>query len=127
MARTVGSAPLLACTAVVFSLSLGLGCNASDGTGNVFPSGGAGGSGGSSGSVGGGGTGGEGGVLIPPDDGGGIPDPVGPAEVFGHSASTLYKLNPDTKEVTVVAQFSGCSSVIDIALDADSNIIGTTF
>ena len=49
------------------------------------------------------------------------------AEVFGHSASTLYKLDPDTKAVTVVGDFSGCDQVIDIALDKDSNLWGTTF
>jgi hypothetical protein len=49
------------------------------------------------------------------------------AEVFGHSASELYRLDPDTKAVTLVGPFNGCSSVIDIALDKDSNLIGTTF
>jgi hypothetical protein len=57
--------------------------------------------------------------------GGGLPEI---AEVFGHSASTLYRLDPDTKEVTVVGDFNGgCSSIIDIALDKDSKLIGTTF
>jgi hypothetical protein len=49
------------------------------------------------------------------------------AEVFGHSADTLYRLDPDTKQVGIVGDFSGCSDVIDIALDADSNLFGTTF
>ena len=48
------------------------------------------------------------------------------AEVFGHSASTLYKLNPDTKAVGIVGNFSGCQAVTDIALDEDSNLYGTT-
>jgi hypothetical protein len=54
---------------------------------------------------------------------------VGPeiAEVFGHSADTLYRLDPETKQVGIVGDFSGCSQVIDIALDADSNLYGTTF
>jgi hypothetical protein len=49
------------------------------------------------------------------------------AEVFGESASTLYKLDPVTKAVTVVGQFQGCDDVIDIALDKDSNMYGTTY
>lgn len=49
------------------------------------------------------------------------------AEVFGESADTLYKLDPNTNAVTVVGAFQGCSSVIDIALDKDSNMFGTTF
>jgi hypothetical protein len=53
------------------------------------------------------------------------PEPI--AEVYGHSADTLYRLDPDTKAVTVVGNFKGCSSVIDIALDANSKLFGTTF
>jgi hypothetical protein len=49
------------------------------------------------------------------------------AEVYGHSPDDLYKLDPVTKEVIVVGPFQGCSSVIDIALDKDSNLYGTTF
>jgi hypothetical protein len=52
------------------------------------------------------------------------PPPV--AEVYGHSDNTLYKLDPDTKAVTVVGDFKGCSSVIDIALDGASRLFGTT-
>jgi hypothetical protein len=49
------------------------------------------------------------------------------AEVFGHSSTTLYKLDPDTKIVSTVADFSGCGfSVIDIALDKDSNLIASS-
>jgi hypothetical protein len=49
------------------------------------------------------------------------------AEVYGHSATTLYRLDPETKEVTIVNPFSGCDDqVIDIALDKDSNLYGTT-
>jgi hypothetical protein len=50
----------------------------------------------------------------------------GPAEVYGHSPTTLYKLDPNTKNVTVVGDFDGCTSVIDIALDAQSRLFGTT-
>jgi hypothetical protein len=49
------------------------------------------------------------------------------AEVYGHSPDELYRLDPTTKEVTVIGAFQGCSSVIDIALDKDSNLYGTTF
>ncbi len=58
------------------------------------------------------------------------PAPPGPPpeihEVFGHSADTLYKLDPDTKAVTVVGMFDGCTQVIDIALDAASQLFATT-
>ena len=45
-----------------------------------------------------------------------------PSEVYAHSADTLYKLDPDTKKVTVIGPFKGCSSVVDIALDEKSNL-----
>jgi hypothetical protein len=48
------------------------------------------------------------------------------AEVYGHSADQLYRLDPNTKAVTVIGSFSGCSNVIDIALDASSRLFGTT-
>jgi hypothetical protein len=52
------------------------------------------------------------------------------SEVFGHSASTLYRLDPQTKAVTAVGTFAGCNlgaGVIDIALDKDSVLYGTTY
>ncbi len=45
-----------------------------------------------------------------------------PAEVYAHSSDTLYKLDPDTKAVTVIGPFKGCSGVVDIALDEKSNL-----
>lgn len=57
---------------------------------------------------------------------------TGASEVWGHSATQLYKLNPDTKAVTVVGTFSRCDAggdddgVMDLALDAQSNIFATT-
>jgi hypothetical protein len=58
------------------------------------------------------------------------PPPPGPGaeihEVFGHSADTLYKLDPDTKAVSVVHDFVDCSSITDIALDESSNLYGTS-
>lgn len=49
------------------------------------------------------------------------------AEIFGHSADTLYKLDPLTKAVTEVGTFSGCASIIDIALDGNSNLYATSY
>jgi hypothetical protein len=48
-------------------------------------------------------------------------------EVFGHSASTLYRLDPGTKDVVVVGDFRGCKNVIDIALDETGALYGTAF
>jgi hypothetical protein len=65
---------------------------------------------------GGGGAGGGGG-------GGGGFEPV----VYGHTATTLYKVNATTKVVTAVADFHNCDSdVIDLALDAYSHAFVTT-
>lgn len=50
------------------------------------------------------------------------------AEVFAHSAGTLYKLDPNTKAVTTVGNFTGCNSeVIDIALNKSSEMYATCF
>jgi hypothetical protein len=50
------------------------------------------------------------------------------SEVFSHSADTLYRIDPTTKAVAVVGRLEGCTSdLIDIALDADSNLFGTTY
>ena len=69
-------------------------------------------------------------ILVPPDAGFTSPDVgeyEGPAIVYGHSSGTLYQLEPNTKAVTVVGAFSGCTDVIDLALDKDSKIYATTF
>lgn len=51
--------------------------------------------------------------------------PVG--EVWAHSAGTLYKLEPFSKVTTRIGDFNGCSgSVIDIALDKNGQMYGTT-
>lgn len=60
------------------------------------------------------------------DIGGGGSGFEGEPIVYGHSRDTLYKLDPTTKEVSVVGAFSGCEFIVDIALDKDSNIYGTT-
>lgn len=74
-----------------------------------------------------GGSGGEGGFGGFPSGGSGGGEDL-PAEVFGHSDTTLYKLNPDTKAVGIIGPFQGCATeVVDIALDADSNFFATTY
>ncbi|MDP1822805.1 MAG: hypothetical protein Q8L48_06175 [Archangium sp.] len=64
--------------------------------------------------------------LAPPDagtGGGGGNEPV----VYGHTASTLYKVNATTKAVTPVASFGNCDGeVIDLALDQYSRAFVTT-
>lgn len=51
------------------------------------------------------------------------------AEVFGHSGQTLYRLDPETLDVMPVGDFQGCDdgSIIDIALDEDSNMFGVSY
>ena len=56
----------------------------------------------------------------------GPPDPTGAGEVFGHSQTTLYRVDTVTRSVTEVAAFNGCTYVQDIALDEQSNIYGST-
>jgi hypothetical protein len=83
-----------------------------------------GGDGPSTGTSGGGAAGGQG-VSVGSGSGGGAgADQI--AEVFGESADVLYRLDPTTKEVTVVGPFQGCGEVKDIAIDRDSNIWGTS-
>jgi hypothetical protein len=55
------------------------------------------------------------------------PKPPKIAELFGHSAGTLYRLDPVTKGVTVVGDFEGCGPVIDIALDESSTLIAASY
>lgn len=57
------------------------------------------------------------------------PPAVNPAEineVYGHSADTLFALDPVTKAVTQIGKFSGCDAVVDIALDEMSNLYATS-
>jgi hypothetical protein len=60
--------------------------------------------------------------------------PMGTAVVYAESPGTLYKLDPLTNTISIVAPFSGdcearsdCQDVIDIALDSMSNGYATTF
>jgi hypothetical protein len=65
----------------------------------------------------------DGGTTNPQD--GAALQPV--AVVYAQSADTLYRLDPNTTQITVVAPFSGgCSSIIDIAVDSSSNGYVTT-
>jgi hypothetical protein len=108
--------------------SSGMTTSTASASGGAGP-GGAGGAG-TGGSPGTGGTGGAGTGGSPGTGGtGGAPPPPPPtAEVYAHSAGTLYKLDPITKAVTTVGNFSNCNgSVIDIALDKNGVMYGTMF
>jgi len=48
-------------------------------------------------------------------------------EVFGHSADSLFRLDPKTNTVTDVGPFTGCSSIIDIALDESSTLYAVSY
>lgn len=54
-------------------------------------------------------------------------DPPEVSEVYGHSSKTLYRLDPVTKQVTVVGDFDGCGPVIDIALDEKSTLVAASY
>jgi hypothetical protein len=57
------------------------------------------------------------------------PPAVNPSEVneiYGHSATTLFKLDPKTNAVTEVGAFDGCTQIVDIALDEASNLFATS-
>ncbi len=72
---------------------------------------------------GGGAGGGEGGF-----DAGGGSDTGGATftEVFGHSASDLYRLDPTTNAVTEIGRFEGCNYVVDIAIDRHGRMLAST-
>jgi hypothetical protein len=48
-------------------------------------------------------------------------------EVYGHSAKTLYRLEPKTKAVTIIGDFKSCEDIIDIALDEKSTLYGVSY
>jgi hypothetical protein len=115
------------------SIGLVVGCSATNDT-SLFGTGGEGGGTGGGGNGGGGGGAGGGSSSTGIDitvgsGGGGVGGGAGGgnlvAEVYGHSPNALYKLDPTTKQVTELGNFQGCSGVIDIALDKDSNLYGT--
>ncbi|MCA3014536.1 MAG: hypothetical protein INH41_19310, partial [Myxococcaceae bacterium] len=47
--------------------------------------------------------------------------------VYGHSATTLYALDPTTKQVRTVGNFSCASDIIDLAIDSAGNAFITGF
>jgi hypothetical protein len=49
------------------------------------------------------------------------------AAVYGHSATTLFKVDPDTKLTSIVGSLAGCGDIIDIAIDADSQLFAASF
>ena len=80
-----------------------------------------------------GGLGGSGGAATSSassGQGGAMDVDAGPpvnAEVYAHSPDTLYRLDPITKKMTTGGLFAGCSTVIDIALDKNGAMFGTSF
>lgn len=67
-------------------------------------------------------------------DAGRVDGPIGPpaenAAVYAHSSSTLYRVDPDTFEVSMVAPFgwpSFADQMTDIAIDKDGRMIGVSF
>lgn len=56
------------------------------------------------------------------------PPPAEVNEVFGHSADTLFRLDPKTNVVTEVGKFSGCgAAIVDIALDESSTLYAVSY
>jgi hypothetical protein len=110
--------------AVVVALAAG-GCSASGNEEADGESGGASGSGGNVSLTGGaGGGGGNVGVDAGSNGGSGGSDRVG--EVYGHSASSLYKLEPFSGSVVKIGDFDclGGLEMWDIAVDKDGNMVG---
>jgi hypothetical protein len=75
-------------------------------------------------------------VLPPSSDGGPVADASSDAlvdaadsglrfpYVYGHTVTTLYRLDPVTKAFSVVGPLTGCANMADIAVDRDGKIIG---
>ena len=59
----------------------------------------------------------------PPPDGA-IPEVH---EVFGHSKTTLFRLEPKTKAVSVVGNFKNCEPITDIALNEASELYAVSY
>jgi hypothetical protein len=73
---------------------------------------------------GGGGGGDDDDVPGGPDDPGG--DPI---HVYAHSASTLYRVDPDTLQITKIAAFgwsAGSDEMTDLAVDKNGGMIGVS-
>lgn len=48
------------------------------------------------------------------------------AEFFGHTGTTLYRVDPVSRATTAVGNFDGCTYINDIAIDKRGVIYGTT-
>ncbi len=124
----------------VVALAAATGCSAN----GASPRGGTGGAGGSAGTAGAGATGGTAGSAGTAGAGTGGFGATGPGgtggsggnqavgEVYGHSATTLYKLEPFSKTVTIVGNFDCLGGAValgggmwDIALDKNGQMFGT--
>lgn len=46
--------------------------------------------------------------------------------VYVHTSSQLYRLDPDSLALDLIGTFSGCSSVVDIAVDRDNQIFASS-
>jgi hypothetical protein len=72
-----------------------------------------------------GGQGGDGGMGLVGDGSVSMPETSAPPPVpvvYAQSSDTLYRLDPTNTQVAVVGTFSGgCTSVIDLAIDSNSN------
>jgi hypothetical protein len=55
------------------------------------------------------------------------PPPAPVDVVYGHSATTLYKLDPTTKKVATVGDFDCSTQITDLAIDESSNAYATSF
>ena len=69
-------------------------------------------------------------VTPDPTMNGPIVQPADDAVVYGHSATMLFTVDPDTLAVKPVANFvwpSGPDEMTDIALDKDGNMVGISF
>lgn len=108
----------------------GAGQGGAPGVGGARSSTGAGGNPSGSGGNGAGSGGAEDAGLPPPPDAG----PPQSGVVYGHSDTTLFKMNPVTKEVSIVGNFDCVSITVpgsgegmwDIAIDKLGKMVGTT-
>src|SRR5262249_47327989 len=110
-----------------------LGCSATS-TGSLFDGGDAAASSGGQGGAASSSDTGVGGAVFTGSNGSGAGagsggGPPMNAEVFSHSPDTLFRLDPLTKQITVVGPFTGSdgTGMIDIALDKTGAMYGTTF
>ena len=64
-----------------------------------------------------------------PDGGIGVSIDAAPvpeeAIVYAHDSGTLFALDPDSLEVTVIGPMTGCSGIVDIAVNAEGQIFGS--